>query len=83
MAPDSKLNKVFILARYVWQGNADYTINVFDTSHYILIDQIPFSTTQNGIGTTGRFIRWGTNALALSDTQGNVYLISGNFVSSK
>jgi len=83
MAPDSTLNRVFILARYVWQGNADYTINVFDMTHYTFIDQIPFSTTPNGIGRIGRFIRWGTNGLALNDTQGNIYLISGTFVSGK
>jgi hypothetical protein len=80
MAPDSTLNTVFILSKYVWQGNANYTIDVFDMSHYLPVAQIPFSTVQNGLGRLGRFIRWGSNGLALNDTQGNVYLISGSFV---
>jgi hypothetical protein len=81
MAPDSTLNAVFILSKYVWQGNANYTIDVFDMTHYVPVAQIPFSTVQNGLGRLGRFIRWGTNGLALNDRQGNVYLISGSFVS--
>ena len=80
MAPDSTLNAVFILSRYVWQGNGDYTINVFDMTHYVPVAQIPFSTVPNGISQIGRFIRWGTNGLALNDTQGNIYLISGPFI---
>jgi len=82
MAPDSTLNTVFILSKYVWQGNADYTVDVFDMTHYVPVAQIPFSTVQSGLGRLGRFIRWGTNGLALNDTQGNVYLISGSFVSA-
>ena len=51
-------------------------------AHYTLIAQIPFYTTPaNPILYIGRFIRWGTNGLALNDTQGNIYLISGSFVS--
>ncbi len=81
MAPDSTLNTVFILSKYIWQENSNYTINLFDMMHYVPIARIPFSTTTNGIGSLGRFIRWGSNGLAVNDTAGNVYLISGPFVS--
>jgi len=80
MAPDSSLNTVFILAQYVWQENANYTIDLFDMNHYLPMVHIPFSTTGSGIGELGRFIRWGTNGLALNDMSGNIYLISGPWV---
>lgn len=82
MAPDSKLNTVFLLARYVWQESSNYTIDLFDMTHFVLVAQIPFSTAQNGLNRLGRFIRWGTNGLALNDPAGNLYLISGSFVSA-
>ena len=82
MAPDSSLNTVFILARYVWQENGNYTIDIFDMTHYLPVERIPFSTTQNGIFGSIRFIRWGSNGLALNDSQGNIYLISAPFVSA-
>jgi hypothetical protein len=80
MAPDSTLKHNFILDQYIWQGYANYTISVFDMAHYVTIRRIPFSTVQGGIGRLGRFIRWGPNGLAVNDTQGNIYLISGPFV---
>ena len=79
MAPDSTLDTVFILAKYVWQENANYTIDLFDMNHYLPVTHIPFSTT-GGIGQLGRFVRWGTNGLAVNDMSGNIYLISGSFV---
>ena len=86
MAPDSKLNTVFILARYIWQENSNFTIDLFDMTHYTSINRIPFCTTfpagQDILVQTNRFIRWGTDGLALNDVQGNVYLISGSFVSA-
>jgi hypothetical protein len=83
MAPDSTLNTVFMPVQYIWQiESPNYTIDLFDMAHYTLIAQIPFYTTPaNPILYIGRFIRWGTNGLALNDTQGNIYLISGSFVS--
>jgi hypothetical protein len=85
MVPDSALNTVFILSRYVWQENSNFTINLFDLTHYTPVKRIPFSTTspagQNSFVQTNRFIRWGTDGLAVNDTQGNLYLISGSFVS--
>ena len=79
MVPDSTLNIVFILAQYIFQENSNYTIDLFDMAHYLPVLRIPFST-QNGISRLGRFIRWGTNGLAVNDTSGGLYLISGSFV---
>ena len=80
MVPDVTLGHVFLLDAYVWQGNSDYTISVFDMTHYVPILRIPFSTVPGGIQRLGRFIRWGSNGLAVNDTEGNLYLISGPFV---
>ncbi len=82
MAADSVLNTVFIPAKYAWQNNSSYTLVIFDLTHFIAVNRIPFSTTQNGIGRIGRFIRWGTNGLALNDKTGNVYVISAPFVNA-
>jgi len=81
MAPDSALNTVFILSQYLSQENSNYTIDVFDINSYLLVGQVPFYTPA-GIGKLGRFIRWGSNGLAVNDTAGNIYLLSGSFVGS-
>lgn len=82
MAPDFNLNTVFILAQYTFQGSesTNYSINTFDMTNYLPVAAIPFSTT--GIFPLGRFIRWGSNGLAVNDKGGNIYLISGPFVSA-
>lgn len=80
MAPDSSLSHVFMLDQYVWQGNSNYTVSIFDMTHYVPVARIPFSTGQSGINQLGRFIRWGANGLAVNDMQGNLYLIAGPFV---
>lgn len=81
MAPDSALNTVFMLVGQI--ESPDYTIDLFDMTHFVLVTQIPFYTTSaSPVLYIGRFIRWGTNGLALNDTQGNIYLISGPFVST-
>ena len=78
MAPDSAHNAVFMLAQYTWQGNSNYTIDVFDMTHYVRVAAIPFPTTaQLGTNPPGRFIRWGTNGLAISFKGDNIYLLSG------
>src|SRR2546422_6738731 len=56
------------------------TLFPYTTLFRSLVAQIPFSTAQNGLNRLGRFIRWGTNGLALNDPAGNLYLISGSFV---
>jgi hypothetical protein len=80
MAPDSTLNTVFILSQYLFQGNSNYTIDLFDMTHFTLITQIPFSTSEDGINSLGRFLRWGSNGLAANFQGGNVYILSGSFV---
>ena len=82
MAPDSTLGTVFIFAQYIWQESSNYTIDLFDITTYLPVTQIPISTTEGGLNHLGRFIRWGTNGLAVNDTAGNLYLISGSFVAS-
>jgi trimeric autotransporter adhesin len=82
MAPDSSLNTVFILTQYSFQGqeSTNYSINSFDMTNYLPVAAVPFSTT--GIFPLGRFIRWGSDGLAVNDKDGNIYLISGPFVNS-
>ena len=80
MAPDSARNHLFMLTQYILQGSSNYTIVVFDMTHYVPLARIPFSTGQNGFNRLGRWIRWGSNGLAVSDTEGSLYLISGPFV---
>jgi trimeric autotransporter adhesin len=82
MAPDSAINTVFILSQYDFQENSNYTVNMFDMTTYLPVSQIPFSTPQ-GISQLGRFIRWGTNGLAVNDMAGNIYLISGALFSAE
>jgi hypothetical protein len=82
MVPDSTLNTAFFISRYVWQENSNYTLSLFDMTHFTPVIRIPFSTTsppgQNIGSQLNRLIRWGTNGLAY--TQGNIYLFSGSFV---
>jgi len=80
MAPDSTLNTVFILTQYVWQGNSNYTIDLFDMTHYVRVGSVPFSTTAQLRYPIGRFIRWGANGLAVNFKGDKVYLLSGSFV---
>jgi hypothetical protein len=80
MAPDSTLNTVFMLVQYVWQGNSNYTIDLFDMTHYTRIGAIPFQTTaQLGFNSPSRFIRWGSNGLAVNFKGDKIYLLSGSF----
>jgi trimeric autotransporter adhesin len=83
MASDSTLNTVFILAKYIWQENANYTIALFDMTHFTPVTQIPFSTSEVGFNPLLRFIRWGGNGLAANFKGGNLYLLSGSFVNGK
>jgi hypothetical protein len=83
MAPDSTLNTVFILTKYIWQENANYTIGLFDMTHFTPVTQIPFSTSEVGVNPLLRFIRWGANGLAANFKGGNLYLLSGSFVNAE
>lgn len=85
MIPDSTLNTAFFISQYGSQENSNYTLNLFDMTHYTPVNRIPFSTTfpaaQDTLNPPNRLIRWGANGLAEIDTQGHIYLISGSFVS--
>jgi hypothetical protein len=82
MTPDSTLNAVFSLVQYIWQGNSNYTVEVFDMTHYVPVAAIPFPTSaQPGFNPPGRFIRWGSNGLAVNFKGDKIYLLSGSFVS--
>ena len=82
MAPDSSLGRVFILAQYRWQENSNYTIDVFDMTHYVRVGAVPFPTTaQPGFNQPGRFLRWGLDGLAVSFKGDKIYLLSGSFIS--
>ncbi len=83
MAPDSTLDTVFILTQYIWQEHSNYTVDLFDMAHFTLINQIPFSTTEDGINPVARFIRWGANGLAANFKGGNVYILSGSFLNGE
>jgi hypothetical protein len=83
MAPDSSLNSVFILSQYVWQGNSNFTVDIFDMTHYVRVGWVPFSTTASPGVPLGRFIRWGANGLAVNFKGDQIYLLSGSFVNAK
>lgn len=83
MAPDSSLNSVFVLTQYIWQENSNYTIDIFDMSHYVRVGWIPFPTTAlPGFNPLGRFIRWGSDGLALNFKGDQIYLLTGSFISN-
>jgi len=82
MAPDSILNTAFFLVQPFAQIESNnYTIELFDMTSFVPVTEIPFSTVPNGLVQFKRLVRWGTNGLAVNDTLGNLYLLSGPFVS--
>ncbi len=87
VAPDSSLNRVFILGQTAAQANTNsFTIQSFDEKAYTLVSSI---TIDNLLGSPIQFVRWGTSGLAvLTLNQGNgspgmLYLIQDtSFVSN-
>jgi hypothetical protein len=88
VAPDSSLNRVFILGQTTAQaGTNNYTIQSFDEKAYTLVSSI---TLENLQGTPFGFCRWGTSGLAvlmlatpLASVPGMLYLVQdATFVSS-
>jgi len=78
MAPDSSLNTVFILTQYIWQGTSNYTVDIFDMTHYVRVGWVPFPTTAQLLSNAPlRFITWGANNLAVNFKGDGIYLISG------
>jgi hypothetical protein len=83
MTPDSSLDSVFVLTQYIWQENSNYTIDIFDMTHYVRVGWVPFPTTAlPGFNPLGRFIRWGSNGLALNFKGDQIYLLTGSFISN-
>ncbi len=86
MVPDSSLNTAFLINRYVWQENSNYTFNLFDMTHYTPVNRVPFATTspagQDTLNQATKLIRWGSNGLAVIDMNGHLFLISASFVSA-
>jgi DNA-binding beta-propeller fold protein YncE len=90
LAPDSSLNRVFILGQTsTQQGTNNFTIQSFDQKNYTPVSSL---TIDNVLGIPTQLIRCGTSCLALltnnqgnyGGTQGMVYLIQDStFVSSK
>lgn len=87
VAPDSSLNRVFILGQTQAQANTnDFTIESFDEKAYTSVSSIVLENLQ---GSPFELIRWGTSGLAVLTLTGNaavpgmLYLIQdATFVSS-
>jgi hypothetical protein len=88
VAPDSSLNRVFILGQTAAQaGTNNFTIASFDEKAHTLVSSI---TLQNLLGSPIQLVRWGTSGLAVltmnqggSGSQGMLYLVQdATFVSS-
>lgn len=86
VAPDSSLNRVFILGQTAAQANTNnYTIASFDEKAYTFVSSI---TVEGLVGAPIQLIRWGTSGLALLthnfvSGSGMLYLIQdATFVSA-
>jgi hypothetical protein len=63
VAPDSSLDRVFILGQTAAQANtSNFTIQSFDEKAYTLVSSI---TLDNLVGTPIELVRWGTSGLAI------------------
>lgn len=80
VAPDSSLNRVFILGQTAAQANTgnSFTIQSFDEKAYTLVSSI---TLDNLLGSPIQLVRWGTSGLAVltvngaSGSPGMLYLV--------
>jgi hypothetical protein len=87
LAPDSSLDRVFILGQTEAQANTNnFTIESFDEKAYTLVSSI---TIENLVGSPIQLVRWGTSGLAVLTINygygslGMLYLIQDNtFVSN-
>lgn len=79
MVPDSTLNAAFFLGQTSSQVDSpNFTIESFNLTNFESTSSI---TLPNVNGNPLRLIRWGSNGLAFNTDAGQVYLISGTFVS--
>ncbi len=68
VAPDSSLNRVFILGQTAAQANTNsFTIESFDEKAYTLVSSI---TLDNLAGSPVQLVRWGTSGLAVLTSGG-------------
>ena len=80
MVPDSTLNAAFFLGQtQSQQGGTDFTIESFNLTRFTPVGSV---TIPSVTGNPLRLIRWGQNGSAFNTDAGEVYLISGSFVSS-
>jgi len=87
VAPDSSLNRVFILRQTTGQaGTNHYTVQSFDEKAY---GALSFITLNNLVGSPTQLVRWGPSGLAIltmnqgSGSPGMLYLVQdATFVSS-
>jgi hypothetical protein len=88
VAPDSSLNRVFILGQTAAQGGTNnFTIQSFEEKAHTLVSSI---TLQNLLGSPIELVRWGTSGLAIltmnqggTGSQGILYLVQDTtFVSN-
>jgi IPT/TIG domain len=91
VAPDSSLNRVFILGQTAGQANTNnFTIQSFDERAYTLVSSI---TLSNLAGSPIQLVRWGTSGLAVltnggvpgvyENSNGMLYLVQDStFVSN-
>jgi hypothetical protein len=71
VAPDSSLNRVFILGQTAAQGNTNsFTIESFDEKAYSPVSSI---TLDNLLGTPIELVRWGNSGLAVLTTNQSGY----------
>jgi hypothetical protein len=84
MAPDSTLGTVFLLAKYLFQENSNYTIDLYDITHFVNTGAIPFTTTaQLGFNPPTSILRWGSDGLALGFQDDSIYLFSGTAITGQ
>lgn len=79
MVPDSGVSAAFFIGQTSSQvGTSSFTIESFDLTDFAATGAI---TLPNVEGNPLRLVRWGPNGLAFNTDAGQVYLISGTFVS--
>ncbi|QHN03171.1 hypothetical protein FTO74_07155 [Granulicella sp. WH15] len=87
--PDGANGVIFFIGQQSGAINGTYTIESFDINRYTPIGTL---AVQDVVGTPTHMIRWGSNGLAFTSESNNisstaptgqVYLVSGSFVSTK
>jgi len=89
MVPDSTLGLAYFLGQTQSQeGNADYTLQIYDLNTYALINSI---VIPNVIGYPVQLVRWGPRGIAFvtnngdnlgTDAPGLTYILSGPEIAS-